>query len=721
MASARPQSAPAASGVRERTFVYHATQKTIREETTLERAVARELQEERERQEKVPEKKSGLIGRSHRRASTARRSGDGPGGRIEPGEGPIAQRDNDPDNIRVEYRSSLLHDAAAAGDAVEVERLLETPDGPRHMHQQDLRGWVPLHYAALVDDDCLIEIMVPRKSVQNAARAERGEEELREAEAATGHASGSVAEWSTAVYLALRRACIAEQWGDVKLITVTYEGPKMLDGDVLTGTAFECFHVSCQPVRLAQLSPAQPEKGARQTQLDIMALSSATLEAARKNAASPGTAGGVVLSDDLQLEMMSAHRGVRSMHVELATRMVAYVTEQGRSYQAQLPRAEPAHPTASRGGLERRGSRGTGPNLARRGTGTLEADYGADADLSIDPVLYGSRARVLRTRDSLRCVHALIDKRADVNARDLVKATALHKACANGRLTVAAALLLRGADIEAADVYGDTSLHRVAWNGRLPCARLLLEHGCPVDISNHTGDTGLHYAALTGDLNMMRVLLERGASIVRRNALGMSCLHCAVRGGNRTAIEAVKAMYVDRGLLWKDAVTTLNADTPIHVAVRAGHLGLIDWLCTKGALSTPPRAPRQARHLAAAAPGSTSAARARCSPVATRPSAARASPRRAHARRLWQIFGARQQVRRHARENGRAARVQVEGQREGQAGEGEEGGQGGEEGGARAAAAEAEAARGDAARGRRRRRAAALGLQARVAARLGAA
>ena len=53
----------------------------------------------------------------------------------------------------------------------------------------------------------------------------------------------------------------------------------------------------------------------------------------------------------------------------------------------------------------------------------------------------------------------LVDRGADIHARDVYERTPLHKACIYGSMEVAMALVDRGADIHARDVEQWTPLH----------------------------------------------------------------------------------------------------------------------------------------------------------------------------------------------------------------------------------------------------------------------
>ena len=60
---------------------------------------------------------------------------------------------------------------------------------------------------------------------------------------------------------------------------------------------------------------------------------------------------------------------------------------------------------------------------------------------------------------------ALVDRGADVNARDVDESTPLHTACDKGHMEVAMALVDRGADVDARDVNQSTPLHYASIKG----------------------------------------------------------------------------------------------------------------------------------------------------------------------------------------------------------------------------------------------------------------
>ncbi|MCL7390365.1 MAG: ankyrin repeat domain-containing protein [Thaumarchaeota archaeon] len=97
-------------------------------------------------------------------------------------------------------------------------------------------------------------------------------------------------------------------------------------------------------------------------------------------------------------------------------------------------------------------------------------------------------------RGYLEEVRRLLDKGADVNARNDWWETPLHHAANGGHLSVVKLLVERGADINARDINGWTPLHYAAQNGYLDVIEFLVEKGADVDAKNKDGGTPLDLA-----------------------------------------------------------------------------------------------------------------------------------------------------------------------------------------------------------------------------------
>ena len=81
-------------------------------------------------------------------------------------------------------------------------------------------------------------------------------------------------------------------------------------------------------------------------------------------------------------------------------------------------------------------------------------------------------------------VRRLLERGANVNARDNSQETPLHHAASRGNTEVAALLIEKGADVNARDMNHKTPLHWAASQGNTEVAALLIEKGADINGSD---------------------------------------------------------------------------------------------------------------------------------------------------------------------------------------------------------------------------------------------
>jgi ankyrin repeat protein len=190
---------------------------------------------------------------------------------------------------------------------------------------------------------------------------------------------------------------------------------------------------------------------------------------------------------------------------------------------------------------------------------TLIAGSAAAAD---DPGLVDAA----RGQDQSK-VRALVDRKADVNARSADGSTALLWAAHWNDVATAEILIRARADANIANDFGMTALSRACTNASAPIVDLLLKAGANPNTSIATGETPLMTCAATGSVDAVRLLIARGANV---NAKEPS--------QNQTALMwAAAERHADVVRLLVEAGADLEAHTKkgftaLHFAAREGDL-----------------------------------------------------------------------------------------------------------------------------------------------------
>ena len=155
-------------------------------------------------------------------------------------------------------------------------------------------------------------------------------------------------------------------------------------------------------------------------------------------------------------------------------------------------------------------------------------------------------------------ITVLVGAGADVNSRDRIGQSPLHRAALEGGPGVIAALVAAGADVNAQDDRGTTPLH-LAVEVKVPVrVAALLDAGADVHIRMQDGDTPLHRAAMwppkwglerftspDPDTVMVAALVASGADVNARNEPGETPLHVATSNRHEPVADKLLALGAD--------------------------------------------------------------------------------------------------------------------------------------------------------------------------------
>jgi serine/threonine protein kinase len=171
----------------------------------------------------------------------------------------------------------------------------------------------------------------------------------------------------------------------------------------------------------------------------------------------------------------------------------------------------------------------------------------------------------------------LLERGAEVNAKDSLGRTALHVAVSRRHSEVAELLLTEGADANVKDVeHGWAPLHAAAYNGDSKTAESLIANGADLSVKDaKMGRTPLHVAAANGDSKMTELLIANGARLnAKDDSDGATPLHEAAVWGHKEVVEL---------LLARGAAVNARTDsgwTPVHLAWR--YKEVVDLLVKHG-------------------------------------------------------------------------------------------------------------------------------------------
>ncbi|XP_076655935.1 uncharacterized protein LOC143360718 isoform X2 [Halictus rubicundus] len=189
----------------------------------------------------------------------------------------------------------------------------------------------------------------------------------------------------------------------------------------------------------------------------------------------------------------------------------------------------------------------------------------------------------------MKVIELLLKHRANVNARDNNGKSPLCVAAEGGCLQIVEHLLEYSADVNAityikARIYfceGYTPLHYAVESGSEKIVNLLLKNNANVNTVAIYGVTPLHIAAMDGYVQIAEDLLNHGSYTNSVCTLGFqegyTPLHFACQQGSEEAVRLFLSRGADVNANAKDNLM------PIHVATKAGHETVVKLLLEHGA------------------------------------------------------------------------------------------------------------------------------------------
>jgi ankyrin repeat protein len=155
--------------------------------------------------------------------------------------------------------------------------------------------------------------------------------------------------------------------------------------------------------------------------------------------------------------------------------------------------------------------------------------------------------------------------------------TLLHIAAAANQLKIAQFLIDRQANVNARDNRGMTPLHWAAYNGYQKMIALLFENKAEIDAGNVNGLTPLHMAVSYGHKDTIELLLKSGANVNSRTYdMGMTPILWAAFCGYTDGIKPLLKYRADVNS------QDCNGNTPLEWAEEYNHYDMARLIARKG-------------------------------------------------------------------------------------------------------------------------------------------
>ena len=182
----------------------------------------------------------------------------------------------------------------------------------------------------------------------------------------------------------------------------------------------------------------------------------------------------------------------------------------------------------------------------------------------------------IRAND-LRQIKALLDQGVSANAEGLDGITPLMVAAETGSVDAMKMLIDRSADVNARNTYGSTAL---MWSVTdLKKVRLLLDHGADVNVAARSGRTALIIASFANpSAEVVRIMLAKGANVAVMDQRKVTPLNAATFGNDTATVRLLLDASADI-----NTADTFIGLTPLINASGNRNLEAVKLLLAKGA------------------------------------------------------------------------------------------------------------------------------------------
>ncbi len=193
--------------------------------------------------------------------------------------------------------------------------------------------------------------------------------------------------------------------------------------------------------------------------------------------------------------------------------------------------------------------------------------------------------------DNEKIVLALLEKGADVNAKDSLGSTVLHAAIANlgnedletekQSINILEAILKRNPEVNVGGHHGDSPLYRACEKGNLDAVKMLITQGAEVNFYGKGGKPPIYGAIQRQNFEVARFLIEQGAQVNFPEAkelgwLTSSPLPLALE--RKAPLDLIK-LLVEKGA---DVKELMHDDSLLHIAAKYCDKECVEYLVNQG-------------------------------------------------------------------------------------------------------------------------------------------
>ena len=173
-------------------------------------------------------------------------------------------------------------------------------------------------------------------------------------------------------------------------------------------------------------------------------------------------------------------------------------------------------------------------------------------------------------------VQRLLEKGADVNAKDVAHETPLMYACVGGHADIAIQLIRHGADVHSASDDGVRAIHIACTKPKFEkVVQMLLDRGADPNVVDDEGDTPLHVVAGNNRIELVEIIGTKDLDV--QNKKGNTPLMVACDEG----YEAVGIAFLQKGANMD--VHSVKGVTALDYALQSRNECLISELIVRGA------------------------------------------------------------------------------------------------------------------------------------------